>query len=74
MKKKKLQKSALSFALLFSLGVSSFSLTTKIHADTQEVQTAEKKPVSLTERTSLFFEYLQQDKYSEVLQLTSAAF
>ncbi|EEL61557.1 hydrolase [Bacillus cereus F65185] len=58
--KKKLQKSALSFALLFSLGVSSFSLTTKVHADIQEVQTAEKKPVSLTEHTSLFFEYLQQ--------------
>ncbi|MDR4442516.1 hydrolase, partial [Bacillus cereus] len=40
MKKKKLQKSALSFALLFSLRVSSFPLTTKILADTQEVPTA----------------------------------
>ncbi|QWI78117.1 hydrolase (plasmid) [Bacillus mycoides] len=54
MKTKKLQKSALSFTLLFSLGVSSFPLTTAIHGDTQGAQTAEKKQVSLTERTSLF--------------------
>ena len=74
MKKKKLQKSALSFTLLFSLGISSFPLTTTIHADTQGAQTAEKKQVSLTERTSLFFAYLQQGKYAEALQLTSAAF
>lgn len=74
MKKKKLQKSALSFTLLFSLGVSSFPLTTAIHGDTQGAQTAEKKQVSLTERTSLFFAYLQQGKYAEALQLTSAAF
>ncbi|MCR6790177.1 alpha/beta hydrolase family protein [Bacillus thuringiensis] len=74
MKKKKLQKSALSFTLLFSLGISSFPLTTTIHADTQGAQTAEKKQVSLTERTSLFFDYLQQGKYAEALQLTSAAF
>ncbi|PQZ52309.1 alpha/beta hydrolase [Bacillus sp. MYb209] len=73
-KKKKIQKSALSFTLLFSLGVSSFPLTTAIHADTREEQPAEKKPVSLTERTSLFFDYLQQGKYAEALQLTSAAF
>ena len=37
-----------------SLGVSSFPLTTTIHADTHEEQSAEKKLVSLTERTSLF--------------------
>ncbi len=73
-KKKKIQKSVLSFSLLFSLGVSSFPLTTAIHADTREEQSAEKKLVSLTERTSLFFEYLQQGKYAEALQLTSAAF
>ncbi|MED1512642.1 alpha/beta hydrolase, partial [Bacillus proteolyticus] len=54
--KKKIQKSALSFTLLFSLGVSSFPLTTAIHADTREEQSAEKKLVSLTDRTSLFFE------------------
>ncbi|MGE7883541.1 alpha/beta fold hydrolase [Bacillus sp. NPDC094077] len=73
-KKNKIQKSALSFTLLFSLGFSSFPLTTAIHADTREEQSAEKKLVSLTERTSLFFEYLQQGKYAEALQLTSAAF
>ncbi|MDC2865351.1 alpha/beta hydrolase family protein [Bacillus sp. BP-3] len=73
-KKKKIQKLALSFTLLFSLGVSSFPLTTAIHADTREEQSAEKKLVSLTERASLFFEYLQQGKYAEALQLTSAAF
>ena len=37
-----------------SLGVSSFPLTTTIHADTREEQSAEKKLISLTERTSLF--------------------
>ncbi|MGW6193683.1 alpha/beta fold hydrolase [Bacillus cereus] len=73
-KKKKIQKSVLTFTLLFSLGVSSFPLTTAIHADTREEQSAEKKQISLTERTSLFFEYLQQGKYAEALQLTSAAF
>jgi uncharacterized protein len=73
-KKKKIQKSVLTFTLLFSLGVSSFPLTTTIHADTHEEQSAEKKLVSLTERTSLFFEYLQQGKYAEAIQLTSAAF
>ncbi|TKI83360.1 alpha/beta hydrolase, partial [Bacillus mycoides] len=56
-KKKSIQKSALSFTLLFSLRISSFPITT-IHADTQGAQNAEKKPVSLTERTSLFFDYL----------------
>lgn len=54
-KKKKIQKSVLSFTLLFSLGISSFPLTTAIHADTREEQSVEKKRVSLTERTSLFF-------------------
>ncbi len=73
-KKKKIQRSVLTFPLLFSLGVSSFPLTTTIHADTREEQSAEKKLVSLTERTSLFFEYLQQGKYAEALQLTSTAF
>ncbi|EEK45559.1 hydrolase [Bacillus cereus m1293] len=73
-KKKKIQKSILSFTLLFSLGISSFPLTTAIHANTHEEPSVEKKRVSLTERTSLFFEYLQQDKYAEALQLTSAAF
>ncbi|PET16766.1 hypothetical protein CN517_21925 [Bacillus thuringiensis] len=73
-KKKKIQRSVLTFTLLFSLGVSSFPLTTTIHADTREKQSAEKKLVSLTERTSLFFEYLQQGKYAEALQLTSTAF
>ncbi|QDQ05555.1 alpha/beta hydrolase family protein [Bacillus sp. BD59S] len=73
-KKKKIQKSILSFTLLFSLGISSFPLTTAIHANTREEPSVEKKRVSLTERTSLFFEYLQQDKYAEALQLTSAAF
>ncbi|WOA59212.1 alpha/beta hydrolase [Bacillus mycoides] len=73
-KKKKIQKSVLSFTLIFSLGISSFPLTTAIHADTREEQSVEKKRVSLTERTSLFFEYLQQGKYAEALQLTSAAF
>ncbi|PFU52477.1 alpha/beta hydrolase [Bacillus thuringiensis] len=73
-KKKKIQKSVLTFTLLFSLGVSSFPLTTAIHADTREEKSAEKKQISLTERTSLFFEYLQQGKYAEALQLTSAAF
>ncbi len=73
-KKRNIQKSALSFILLFSLGVSSFPLTTAIHADTQGAENAEKKPVSLTERTSLFFDYLQQGNYAEALQLTSAAF
>ncbi|MGV2470556.1 alpha/beta hydrolase, partial [Bacillus subtilis] len=42
--------------------------------DTHEEQSAEKKLVSLTELTSLFFEYLQQGKYAEALQLTSTAF
>ena len=51
-----------------------FPLTTTIHADTREEQSAEKKLISLTERTSLFFEYLQQGKYAEALQLTSTAF
>lgn len=73
-KKKKIQKSVLSFTLLFSLGISSFPLTTAIHADTREEPSVEKKRVSLTERTSLFFEYLQQGNYVEALQLTSAAF
>ncbi|KLA29860.1 MULTISPECIES: alpha/beta fold hydrolase [Bacillus cereus group] len=74
-KKKKIQKSVLSFILLFSLGISSFPLTTTaIHADTRKKQPVEKKRVSLTERTSLFLEYLQQGKYAEALQLTSAAF
>ncbi|PGW26603.1 alpha/beta hydrolase [Bacillus cereus] len=73
-KKRNIQKSALSFALLFSLGISSSPISTAIHADTQLEQSAEKKLVSLTERTSLFFEYLQQGKYAEALQLTSAAF
>lgn len=74
-KKKKIQKSVLSFILLFSLGISSFPLTTTaIHADTRKKQPVEKKRVSLTERTSLFLEYLQQGKYVEALQLTSAAF
>ncbi|MFJ8239338.1 alpha/beta hydrolase [Bacillus tropicus] len=73
-KKKKIQKSVLSFTLLFSLGISSFPLTTAIHADTREKQPVEKKQVSLTERTSLFLEYLQQGKYAEALQLTSTAF
>ncbi|SDD11743.1 hypothetical protein SAMN04487767_104425 [Bacillus wiedmannii] len=73
-KKKKIQKSVLSFTLLFSLGISSFPLTTTIHADTREKPSVEKKQVSLTERTSLFLEYLQQGKYPEALQLTSAAF
>lgn len=53
-KKKKIQRSVLTFTLLFSLGVSSFPLTTTIHADTREEQSAEKKLISLTERTSLF--------------------
>ena len=73
-KKKKIQKSVLTFTLLFSLGVSSFPLTTAIHADKREEKSAEKKQISLTERTSLFFEYLQKGKYAEALQLTSAAF
>ncbi|WP_242296370.1 MULTISPECIES: S9 family peptidase [unclassified Bacillus cereus group] len=73
-KKKKIQKSVLSFTLFFSLGISSFPLTTAIHADTREEPSVEKKRVSLTERTSLFFEYLQQGNYVEALQLTSAAF
>ncbi|PGB99467.1 alpha/beta hydrolase [Bacillus wiedmannii] len=74
-KKKRIQKSVLSFILLFSLGISSFPLTTTaIHADTRKKQPVEKKRVSLTERTSLFLEYLQQGKYAEALQLTSAAF
>ncbi|WP_157418329.1 alpha/beta hydrolase [Bacillus cereus] len=73
-KKKKIQRSILTFPLLFSLGVSSFPLTTTIHADTHEEQSTEKKLVSLTELTSLFFEYLQQGKYAEALQLTSTAF
>ena len=50
-KKKKIQRSVLTFPLLFSLGVSSFPLTTTIHADTREEQSAETKLVSLTERT-----------------------
>ena len=54
MNKKKENTSVLTFTLLFSLGVSSFPLTTTIHADTHEEQSAEKKLVSLTERTSLF--------------------
>lgn len=73
-KKKKIQKTVLSFTLLFSFGISSFPLTTAIHANTHAKQSTEKERVSLTERTSLFFEYLQQDKYAEALQLTSAAF
>lgn len=67
---KKILKSVLTFTLLFSLGVSSFPLTTVIQADTREEKSAEKKQISLTERTSLFFEYLQQGKYAEALQLT----
>ena len=73
MNKKENTKSILSFTLLFSLGISSFPLTTAIHANTHEEPSVEK--------TSLFngayliiFEYLQQDKYAEALQLTSAAF
>ena len=73
MNKKKIQKSVLSFTLFFSLGISSFPLTTAIHADTREEPSVEK--------TSLFngayiiiFEYLQQGNYVEALQLTSAAF
>ncbi|MBE5107623.1 alpha/beta fold hydrolase [Bacillus thuringiensis] len=73
-KKRNIQKLALSFTLLFSLGISSFPISTAIHADTQGEQSTEKKQVSLTERTTLFFEYLQQGKYAEALQLTSAAF
>ncbi|PFE49179.1 alpha/beta hydrolase [Bacillus cereus] len=73
-KKKKIQKTVLSFTLLFSFDISSFPLTTAIHANTHAKQSTEKERVSLTERTSLFFEYLQQGKYAEALQLTSAAF
>ncbi len=41
-KKKKIQKSVLSFTLFFSLGISSFPLTTAIHADTREEPSVEK--------------------------------
>lgn len=53
MNKKENTKSVLSFTLFFSLGISSFPLTTAIHADTREEPSVEKR-VSLTERTSLF--------------------
>lgn len=59
-KKKKIQRSVLTFTLLFSLGISSFPLTTTIHADTREEQSAEKKLISLTERTSLFLVLVQK--------------
>lgn len=73
-KKRNIQKSALSITLLLSLGVSSFPITSPIHADTRAEQSVEKKQITLTDRTTLFFEYLQHGKYAEALQLTSAAF
>ncbi len=54
MNKKENTKDRTYLSPTFFLGVSSFPLTTTIHADTREEQSAEKKLVSLTERTSLF--------------------
>ena len=70
MNKKENTKSVLSFTLLFSLGISSFPLTTAIHADTREEPSVEKT-ILFNGAYIIIFEYLQQDKYAEALQLTS---
>ena len=73
MNKKENTKSVLSFTLLFSLGISSFPLTTAIHADTREEPSVEKT-ILFNGAYIIIFEYLQQDKYAEALQLTSLCF